>query len=74
MTFIEMLLEIRKRHSQKVVAKGIGYSVQYVSDLERGRRLPSVAVVDAICNWMGRGPKGRQAWHIAGAQANGWKV
>lgn len=74
MTFIDMLKEVRKRHSQKVIADGIDYSVQYVSDLENGRRLPSVAVVNAICRWMGRGPKGRLEWHLAAARANGWEV
>lgn len=73
-TFADMLLEVCERHGQKAVAAGIGYSVQYVSDLVRGRRQPSVAVVNAICKWMGRGPKGRLAWHAAGARANGWEV
>lgn len=73
-TFTAMLLEVCATHGQKAVAAGIGYSVQYVSDLARGRRQPSVAVVNAICKWMGRGPKGRLAWHVAGARANGWEV
>lgn len=73
-TFTEMFAEVCGRHGQKAVAAGIGYSVQYVSDLVRERRKPSVAVVNAICEWMGRGPKGRLAWHTAGARANGWEV
>lgn len=72
--FANMLLEVCAMHGQKAVAKGIGYSVQYVSDLVNERRKPSVAVVNAICAWMGRGPKGRLAWHVAGARANGWEI
>jgi transcriptional regulator with XRE-family HTH domain len=74
MTFVEMLAAVRENHSQKAVARGLRYSVQYISDLERGRRAPSVEVVDRICEWMGRGPKGRREWHLAGARAQGWEV
>jgi transcriptional regulator with XRE-family HTH domain len=74
MTFAEMFREVCQRHPQKTIAHGLGCSVQYVSDLVHGRRLPSVAIVNAICEWMGRGPKGRLEWHQAGARAHGWEV
>jgi transcriptional regulator with XRE-family HTH domain len=60
--------------TSKHFAECIGISPQYLSDLERGRRLPSVAVVNRICTYMGRGPQGRKAWHLAGARAHGWEV
>lgn len=74
MTFVEMFAEICRRHPQKVIARGLDCSVQYVSDLKAGRRLPSVTIVNAICKWMGRGPQGRLAWHQAGARAHGWEL
>lgn len=73
-TFVEMFREVRSRHKLDTVAKGIQCSPQYVSDLEHGRRLPSVRIVNAICQWMGRGPKGRLEWHQAAARAHGWEV
>lgn len=74
MSFTDMFAEVCKRHSNQTVAEAIGYSEQYVSDLRRGMRLPSVEVVDKICDWMGRGPKGRREWHQAGARAHRWRV
>lgn len=73
-SFVDMFAEVCKRHSNQVVAAAIGYSEQYVSDLRRGMRLPSVEVVDALCEWMGCGPKGRLEWHKAGARAHRWRV
>jgi transcriptional regulator with XRE-family HTH domain len=76
MTFIEMLLAVRHNSgtSQQDFARGIGISKQYLCNLEKGRRMPSVAVVEKICRYMGRGPKGRREWHVAGARAQGWQV
>ena len=76
MTFVEMLKTIRAGHElqQQELAAGLGISTQYLSDLEAGRRLPSVRVVEAICEFFSRGPKGQREWHEAGARAHGWKV
>lgn len=74
LTFADMFAEVCNRHSNLVVAKAIGYSEQYVSDLRRGMRLPSVEVVDKLCDWTGRGPRGRLEWHQAGARAHRWRV
>ena len=73
-SFQEMVLELRAgmEMTQQTFAKMIGISPQYLNDLEKGRRLPSVAVTDKICN--DRGPKGRLEWHLAGARAHGWDV
>lgn len=60
--------------SQNLVAGKLGISPQYLSDLKLNRRLPSVAVVDRICKWMGRGPQGSLNWHLCGAAAHGWRV
>ncbi len=77
MTFIQMLnaiLDPTHCGTLKATAKGIGISPQYLNDLKSGRRLPSVVVTDKICDWMGRGPKGRAEWHTAAARAHGWKL
>lgn len=72
--FSDMFAQVCQRHGNQAVATAIGYSVQYVSDLRRGMRLPSVKITEAICDWMGRGPKGRLEWHQAAARAHGWQV
>jgi transcriptional regulator with XRE-family HTH domain len=75
-TFIEMLIEVRTEMdmSQKDFAAALGFSSQYLCDLEKGRRLGSVEFVNRLCDWMGRGPKGRKEWHIAGARSHGWEI
>lgn len=76
MAFIEMLIEARTGRdlSQKEMAELLGYTPQYLCDLEKGRRLGSVEFVNRICDWLGRGPKGRLEWHRAGARSHGWEV
>lgn len=76
MTFVEMLATVLRESEVKrsTFAAGLGVSPQYFSDLEHGRRLPSVSVVNKICAYMGRGPKGRLEWHRAGARAHGWEI
>lgn len=76
MKFVEMLAELRAGYelSQKRMAELVGVSPQYQHDLEKGRRLPSVAYVDKLCEAFGRGPRGRAQWHRAGARAHGWSV
>ena len=76
MTFVQMLQAVRSgmEIDQKTMAAGIGVSQQYLSDLESGRRMPSVRITNAICTWLGRGPKGRREWHEAAARAHGWEV
>ena len=76
MSFAEMLTTIRTGHelSQKELAAALGISPQYVHDLEHGRRLPSVKVIERICDHFRRGPQGRSDWHVAGARAHGWDV
>lgn len=72
--FQAMLIEVRSNFQQKQFAESLGYSPQYQHDLEKGRRLPSVAYVNRLCESLGRGPKGRLAWHRAAAKAHGWEV
>lgn len=76
MTFREMLIEIRTGYelSQKAMAETLGITPQYLCDLERGRRLGSVEVVERICKEFSRGPKGRKEWHVAGARSHGWDI
>ncbi len=73
--FVEMLAEVRATHdTSKALAVQLGVSPQYLHDIERGRRLPSVAFVDRLCLYLGRGPVGRLEWHRAAAEAHGWKL
>lgn len=76
MTFVEMLRTVLTNRELTLAsaARALGISSQYLHDLKEGRRLPSVEVVEKICKWMGRGPIGRLEWHLAGAEAHGWKV
>lgn len=76
MTFREMLIEIRTGYelSQKDMAARINITPQYLCDLEHGRRLGSVEVVEHICKAFSLGPKGRREWHVAAARSHGWDV
>lgn len=76
MTFRQMLIELRvgRDMSQKALAQALGYTPQYLCDLEHGRRLGSVEFVDRLCEYFGRGPKGRREWHVAAARSHGWDV
>ena len=73
-TFIDMLTEIRRHHTLAQIAKGTGYSPSYICDLANGNRLPTVAVVNKLCAWLGRGPIGQYTWHRAAARAHGWNI
>lgn len=74
LSFDEMVRELRSgmEMTQQDFAKMLGISPQYLHDLEKGRRLPSVAVTKKFCK--DRGPNGRLEWHRAGARAHGWEV
>ena len=76
MTFREMLKVAREGReiSQKDMAERIGITPQYLCDLEHGRRLGSIDVVNRICDWLDLGPAGRREWHLAGARSHGWEV
>lgn len=63
-----------RKLSQKDFAEELGFTPQYVCDLEKGRRLGSVEFVNRVCNWIEIGPKGRKEWHLAGARSHGWDV
>lgn len=69
-----MFADVCKRHSGRRIAELIGVSEQYVSDLRRGMRRPTVEITDKLCDWMARGPVGRREWHQAGARAHGWRI
>jgi transcriptional regulator with XRE-family HTH domain len=60
--------------TQKRFAKGIHISPQYLCDLLQGKRGPHPEIVNRICDYMGRGPKGRLEWHTAGAKSVGWEI
>lgn len=62
------------RMTQKQVARELGISTPYLNDLLHQKRLPSVAVVEKICMYLGCGVLRRRVWMLAGAQAHGWEV
>lgn len=76
MTFVEMLnaMRVSLDISRQDLARDLSISPQYLCDLEKGRRMPSVVLVERICKYLSRGPKGRRDWHIAGAKSHGWEV
>ena len=59
---------------QKTFADGIGVSRGYFCDVLHGRRDPTVKLVNKICDYLRRGPKGRNEWHTAAAKALGWEI
>lgn len=75
-TLPQMLVQLRfvLDMNQKQLAEALGCSPQFICDVEKGKRVPSVAFVDRICDYLNRGPKGRQEWHMAAARAHGWKL
>lgn len=77
--FAIALIELRDVHrfTQQQLAERLGLSPQYVCDLESGRRMPSVNVVDAIvakCGPKIGGDVYRRRWNKLGAMAHGWKL
>lgn len=76
--FAYALIELRAVHhlTQQQLGEKLGISAQYVCDLESGRRMPSVKVIDLIAEKFGpiRSDSYRRRWHRLGAAAHGWIV
>lgn len=77
--FAYALIDLRSvyRLQQKDFASRLGISPQYVCDLESGRRMPSVSLVEKIDEKFGplSKPSGfTLRWHRLGARAHGWRV
>ena len=76
--FHEELLALRElsKLSQLGMAIELGISPQYYHDLENGRRMPSVNIVQRITNFcqIGHGKAAIRAWHIMAARTHGWDV
>lgn len=61
--------------NQTLCAAEIGCSPQYLSDLMKGRRLPSVEITNKICKWLACGETiFKKKWHQAAAKAHGWNI
>ena len=75
-SLIEMIRNVRtaRNMTQKELAAALDITPQYLCDLEQGRRLGSVEVVDRLCVLTNAGNVQRRAWHLAGARAHGWNV
>lgn len=76
MTFVEKLIAVRTEGamSQKDFAELLGFTPQYVCDLEKGRRLGSVEFVNRLCKLLRSNRRQREEWHLAGARSHGWEV
>lgn len=76
LTFSSMLKGYRTDKGMTLAqfGKEVGYSVQYLSDMERGARGPSVMFVESMAKAMKMSEGEAEIWHLLGAKANGWKV
>lgn len=76
MNFREMVRAAREclTMSQKDFAEALGFTAQYLCDLEKGRRLGSVEFVNRVCNYIEVGPTSRRRWHVAAAKSHGWEI
>lgn len=77
--FAYALIELRDVHhmTQQQLADRLGFSPQYICDIESGRRMPSVKIVAKIVEKLGPrigGEAYRRRWNRLGAMAHGWDV
>lgn len=72
--FISELIMLRHQYdvSLRGFARSLGISAGYLCDLEKGRRKPSVNVIEKLCHCP-VGPSTKR-WHLMGARTHGWKV
>ena len=72
--FISELIMLRHQHGSTLrgFAKALGMSPTYLSDLENGKRMPSINVIEKLCHCP-VGPSTKR-WHLMGARAHGWDV
>lgn len=72
----EMISDLRtaKRMKQAELAAALEISPQYLCDVELGRRLGSVDLVNKICEFTRAKGAKRTKWHLAAARAHGWEV
>ncbi|KKL73942.1 hypothetical protein LCGC14_2069830 [marine sediment metagenome] len=72
--FISELIMLRHQHGSSLrgFAKALNISPTYLSDLERGRRRPTLNIINKLCECP-VGPSTRR-WHLMGARARGWKI
>ena len=69
-------LRVLHRLSTKEFARELGFSPQYLCDLQLGRRMPSVAFIHAVTRLLKL--QHRQAskryWHTIAARTHGWDI
>ena len=73
-SFRTMFTNIRSIYSLGELSEILGYSRSYIHDVEKGRRMPSVEMIERISNSRLRHPYNRKAWHLVGAREHGWDV
>jgi transcriptional regulator with XRE-family HTH domain len=60
--------------SQEQFAERVGFSAQYVCDIEKDRRQPSVNFVEQFTNAMEMSASEAKLWNLLAARACGWNV
>lgn len=61
-----MLKRKEKRISQEALAEMIGYSKNHISNIERGKYLPTTTFIFAVCNALGETPD----WYLIGSPSD----
>jgi|GEM_PF-6373170 len=72
--FSEKLRDVRGIQTLECFGSNLGYSKSYVSDIENGRRLPSVNFIDALCRYLNCDREKYMYWHTLGAREHGWRI
>lgn len=72
--FAYALIKFRGALQQNDFAAKLGITPQYLCDLESGRRMPSLKLINRIADKAGRSEACCRRWHRLGAMAHGWKV
>lgn len=74
-------MRINAAFTQKEMAARLGISPQYLHDLEKGRRMPSTRLADALAQLEHElYPQGhsfkqcQEFWHECAARTHGWKI
>lgn len=75
-SWIEEIEDLRGalKLTQKEFAAKIEVSIQYFNDVVHGRRKPTPALTEKICDVFGQVPRRRRELHWAGARAWGWTI
>jgi transcriptional regulator with XRE-family HTH domain len=74
---ISAMMKIRRNsegHTLKALSDGVGLSLQYLHDMEAGRRPVGPSVVNKLADFYKFNEAERVRWHRLGALACGWEI